>query len=537
MPKGLLLFPPNLTMNWPPLSAETSNQLARVLEEAVKSKPKDLLEHVASKLQARSGWDMRMFEAHFEECRKQPRTYKLEDKCPPEQDPIVWVPTRYSDDTILESLRSVSGELMKRILAEGHVIAMNAAGGDFLECAEIAFPELSYLSPGSEGRMQAELMLRTVSVVVAEEEIDVRSDFFRERNPDINGPLVDWARQRLRTGLRKSAELLDAMVVCMLMRVVSTSSRGFRERYEGTGAKKDGKQQTSEEMLVQVMRKAPLALPSFRRLPPHLQSLVEAVRLAAFPFQELLTTEALPAHLAAVKDEMGPYDSGITFLLSTVLVEQIVAAGAGTLVDVQLRSVELVKLGAQAVAAVEKYNAVKSYELFLKKRAEQVEVRVQRDDYLQRACVRISCMALLREREDWDAVQKAVNELPENEKEVLKRELGMKDGTGTGAAVVDSSQKQLTGPTFAMTGCSRYLIAAQLNRAANIWPGPAVKVLCRVLEDGARSYSQSKERMLKMNFEGLADFAQNYNGISFDDLFFLLEENSASGVITVRVTG
>lgn len=499
-------------MNWPPLSSETSKELARIIQEAVQQKPKNLLEHVAAELQAASGWDTASYEKRFEECKRIPRKYVLEDRCPSGQNPFVWVPMRYSDETILEQLRREARDFSAAVL--GCVPVSREA---LLNHARVAYPELAYFPEGSEGQRRADSALLAVYLTLTGAAVDTARD-----HPEMDGPLLLWARERLQQGLQKSGELLDALVICALLGLLEYSE-GFCAAYGEGGV-------VASEAVLRALRRSPGALPSFRRLPSHLQTLAEAVRSTSLPFEDFLAAEAIPAHLASVKENLGPLESGVTFLLCSLAIERVVAAAVAP--PGQGSRVELVKLGAQAVAAVEKYSAQKAYELFLKKRAEQVEWRLIRDNALQRAVVRVCCMAGLETKEEWDEVEAAMKHLSETEREVFQREVGQKDGTPGGPA----AEK---GPTFVLAGASLYLRRARLNPFAEaLFPGPALKVLVRILEEATRSYASSKERVLRLSLYALASFAEKYTGngaTSFEDVFFLLEETPAG--IAVRVTG
>ncbi|CAE7638107.1 unnamed protein product [Symbiodinium sp. CCMP2592] len=76
----------------------------------------DLFGFVIAEFQKKSTLDPSEFEAHFLECKRQSRTYVLEDRCPANEDPMVWVPMRYNDDTILKQ-QKLAHELWMDVLS------------------------------------------------------------------------------------------------------------------------------------------------------------------------------------------------------------------------------------------------------------------------------------------------------------------------------------------------------------------------------------------------------------------------------------
>ena len=67
-------------MNWPPLHTETSEVLALVLKDVVTTRPRDLFECTAQLLQEKSGLNPTAFQEHFDECKRKPRVYELEER-------------------------------------------------------------------------------------------------------------------------------------------------------------------------------------------------------------------------------------------------------------------------------------------------------------------------------------------------------------------------------------------------------------------------------------------------------------------------
>eukprot|EP00442_Polarella_glacialis_P059126 CAMPEP_0115152920 /NCGR_PEP_ID=MMETSP0227-20121206/66427_1 /TAXON_ID=89957 /ORGANISM="Polarella glacialis, Strain CCMP 1383" /LENGTH=145 /DNA_ID=CAMNT_0002563579 /DNA_START=26 /DNA_END=459 /DNA_ORIENTATION=- len=140
-------------MNWPALTPECSQAIAEVLKDVVQKRPKDLFEHVANQLQERSGLDREQFKASFEGYKRQPQTYVLEDRCPQDEDPLIWVPMRYNDDTILQKLRSRCVDLLQDVLSKEPL----DNGRALFDNALVTFPELMYLrnSPEEDTAAQA----------------------------------------------------------------------------------------------------------------------------------------------------------------------------------------------------------------------------------------------------------------------------------------------------------------------------------------------------------------------------------------------
>jgi len=499
-------------MHWPPLDPDTSKAIADVLADVVKSRPAELLEYVAQKLQERSGLEPGAFEAHFEECKRKPRTYVLEEVCPAGQDPFLWVPMRYNDDTILLLLKERAMEMVTDILSQEPL----EDGGTLAGRARVAFPELLYLRGAPEEAVAIQ-MLRAVSLVcsscqnVLEQDSDANG--MDDADPMLSfhcAAFVACARELLLEQMSENGAALavEALIVCCLLRVIGRHA-GFQERYGGGLA-------VPELAVGHALEQEAQSLPSFHRLGDAQRQLVASALQACFPFEQLLSTELVPASLARVKDLMVPCEGGVLFLTAVVAVEHMVQCRTVLVSDGVIDSV---RLGAACLSAVEKYSAGRAYELFLKKRAERYSWRLVRDDLMQRATIRLCCLAGMEDADAWGEMLMVVEELPDAEKDVLKMELGRKDG------IADV-------PVYAPIGAAALLIAAQKNTSVGLASG--VAALCRVLGAASRTFDRSlSHRVVRLQLKSLAARAQKHTqgGRPFEETPFTLEEQGQGDVL------
>merc|ERR1711879_117412 len=165
------------------------------------------------------------------------------------------------------------------------------------------------------------------------------------------------------------------------------------------------------------------------------------------------------------------------------------------------------------------------YELFLKKRAERHGWRLVRDDFLQKAVIRLCCMRGDEDDEAWVEMERAVDGLKEQEKATLKFELGQKDGLADDCVYV-------------LYGGAALMAAAAANR--EVGPVAALSLLCRLMADVAHSYGKVlNQKIIKLRLENLAAKAVQYRpggGSLFADTPFKLEDWGA-GEIAVMVPG
>lgn len=496
-------------MNWPQLSPECSKVLAEAMKDALHSKPKDLFEHVAQKLQDRSGLDPAEFKARFEECKRKPRTYVLEESCPLGQDPIAWVPMRYNDDTILSTLRQRAAELTSDVLH--HEPLEDTAS--FLNSACVAFPELTYLRDSAQ-ELVAFQTLRSIYFGCSGCP-DVVEHGLDDADPALSfrcGALVEFAREQLFEAASQNNADLDALIVFCILRILGDHG-GFTKRYGRALS-------TPESAVLHAIENEPQSLPSYQRLAEGHQELIVSVLKIYFPLASLVSSEVAPAHFLQVKEALTQSEGGLAFFLAAIATEHMVKSRNILVTD---EAVDLLRVGTENLASVEKYSASRAYELFLKKRAERHAWRLVKDDYMQRAIVRLCCFAGQEDDHAWSEVMKTVDDLPHHEKDVLKTELGRKDG--------------LTwSPVYVPLGGSALLIEASANRQLTL--RSAVRLLIRVFEDAARTFDRVlNQRMVKLRLEGFAMRARTYTGGGpFEDIPFRFEE-LGPGLVAVHMAG
>lgn len=510
-------------MNWPPLHQQSSDALAQVLRDVVHKKPKDLFEYVAQALQDQSAIDPADFESYFEECKRKPRTYTLEDRCPAGQDPLTWVPMRFNDDTILLTLRNRASELTSEILA---ALPIDDTKG-FLDRACVAFPELMYVREQPSETVASQRSFNPVELHVFQtlravylactgcegasmDDESVEFGFLCEA-------LVKDTRAQLQQAVPDEATL-EALIVFLILRAL-----GSRENFQrGYG----GGHTVPEKAALHAIRHEVVALPSFSRLAPQQRALVESTLEAFFPLHMVVTSEAVPGHFLQVKETLSNEDGGLNFYMSALAVDHLVYMRCSMLSN---ESVDLARIGAQSLLAVEKYSAPRAYELLLKKRAERHSWRIVRDDLFMKAIVRVCCFSGREDTDFWNQVLNSCEELPDQAKEVLKVELARKDGC------VES-------PVYILLGAGRYMEAAASDDVFSVGVPAALILLTRILEDASRHFHRAlsiNQRMVHIDLHALAKRAQEHRGggVPFEDIPFTLKQVEPCSVIVELAGG
>jgi len=499
-------------MNWPPLHPDSSKAIAEVIQDALRTKPKDLLEFVSGKLQERSRIDPVAFEQTFLESKRKPRTYVLEDQCPLGVDPFAWVPMRYNDETILSMLTQRAGEIAADIVSTEAIDDTSF----FLQRAITAYPELSYLrdSPQEKHAFQtfrAIYLACTGCSGVLEAGLD-DADATLSFEPCKR--LVQCARESFfEAGFIQSEGMLEAVMTCCLLRILGGHD-GFQKRYGGGLT-------TPDSVIAYAIENEAGSLPSFQRLSEDYKALVVASLEVYFPLKTLVTTEAVAFYFSRVKEQLLPLPSGVPFCLSVMAAEHLVQSRTTSFTD---EDIDLLRLGTQCLAAVEKLSAPRAYEMLLKKRAERFAMRLVRDDFTMRAIIRLSCFAGAEDKDSWNAMSIAVDSLDEHQKEIMKAELGRKDGISES-------------PVFVLSGSREFLGSAKAN--PQVSNKSMVVMLARLLEDAAKTFDQLlNHKAVELRLGSLAALAKGYRsaGVPFEDTPYTLEE-VGPGQVTVRVAG
>eukprot|EP00927_Polykrikos_kofoidii_P073691 TRINITY_DN69703_c0_g1_i1.p1 TRINITY_DN69703_c0_g1~~TRINITY_DN69703_c0_g1_i1.p1 ORF type:complete len:501 (+),score=107.53 TRINITY_DN69703_c0_g1_i1:82-1584(+) len=494
-------------MNWPPLTDESSYAIADVLREAVTQKPVDLIEFVAKMLEERSGLDPGAFEADFEQKKKLPRRYVLEDRCPANQDPLSWVSMRFNDDTILLTLQQRAMDVVGDILR--HELIDDSR--QLIEAAIVSFPELMYLRD-SEEELVSFQVLRAIYVGCSP--CDVSGDAaLDDADPRLSfrcESLVAGVRgASLFEGVARSEELLQALIVVCFLHVLGRHP-GYAKRYGGAHS-------NPSRVILHAIQHEARSLPSYQRLSAASKELVVSVLKAHFTLSTLLSTELSPALFGELKDSLGTTE-GLNFFSAVLLAEHMVVCRNNLVTD---DDVDRVRLGVQCIAAIEKYGAQRAYQLYLKKRAERHMWRLVKDDFQQRAVIRLCCLSGQEDDDTWNTMQSVFDHLEESEKEILKNELGRKDG------IVD---------------CPVFLLVAGADLVANACANPdlgadaAVKMIVRILGDATKSFVRSlTHKVIRLHVGSIAVLASNYSttggGTRFEDTPILFEEQGFGEVL------
>mmetsp|Transcript_75260 Transcript_75260/g.121514 ORF Transcript_75260/g.121514 Transcript_75260/m.121514 type:complete len:501 (-) Transcript_75260:97-1599(-) len=496
-------------MNWPALTPECSQAIAEVLKDVVQKRPKDLFEHVANQLQERSGLDREQFKASFEGYKRQPQTYVLEDRCPQDEDPLIWVPMRYNDDTILQKLRSRCVDLLQDVLSKEPL----DNGRALFDNALVTFPELMYLrnSPEEDTAAQAfrAFALCTSGCPTA------LQDQLEDDDPNLSfrcQALMESVKSSLlqpfigSSGITNKMLKLEAVLVCVTLRLLGGHAE-WREKYGGG-------ERVPEKAALHAIENCPQVLPSFVRLSESSKRQIVATLQAYFTMSRLLSTEIVPANFFALKDLLVPISDGIMFFLCVTAVEYLVECRT---LQVPNEEADIVKLVSQCAPSIEKNSASRSYELYLRKRAERHQWRLMRDDFMFRAIIRLCCLMGSEDAALWTEMLNIVETLTDQEKEVLKNELGTKDGlTCT--------------PVFLLGSGSELVKLGATNQKLPL--KSIVRLVIRILEDAATSYDQVQSSQIRISLDALLPTARDFaGGMLFEDTQYVLNQLGPTDVM------
>jgi len=317
----------------------------------------------------------------------------------------------------------------------------------------------------------------------------------------------------LMSSVAQSEHLLEALFVCCILLILG-KHEGFVIRYGGGPQRPD-------LAILHAIEHDPEVLPSYRRLDDTYKQLVAAVLRAHFPLEALITAEVSPAHFARTKDQMGPIEGGTNFFGAVLLLEHLVHARNMVITDVD---VDLVRLSFQCLVAVEKYGGQKAYELYLKSRAERHSWRLMKDDFLARATVRLCCLLGAEDVDAWNRMQAAVNSLPDAQRDVIRNELGRKDGI-------------FEFPAFMLVGGTTFMTKACSNSA--VGPQLGVHLLANIFAAAAQTYGKlSNYKIMRLNIGSAVTLASQYRpgGTPFEDTPLFMWDNG-SGTMLLQIPG
>lgn len=488
-------------MNWPPLTGECSEAISTVLRDVVHSKPHDLINQVANMLQEKSQLDPAEFEQFFEECKRKPRTYVLEDRCPEGQDPMSWVPMRYNDDTILLSLSNRAADLVADIRSPEGL----GDTKDFFARACVAYPELQYLQ-GTKDELLAAQTLRAICLIWGGQEEEAVEVAEGEAPPpsrrgcplDDEDAQLSFQCEALVANLRQQfldavtmddAVLLEAVMTACLLRVVG-GNEAFRRQFGGDAS-------TEEASILYAIENHPQVLPSLLKLPQELRELVTVTIQVMFPLDQLVSAEAVPFYMQEIKDRLVALAEGaVHFFMYASAVEHTVRYRNVVVTD---EALDILRQVGTAVVGLEKTGGAKAYETVLKKRAEIYHMRIVRDDWLMRTVVRVACLSRREDHDWWAEVQRTVEGLPQEALQVLTDELGQKDGI-------------MTSPVIMMPGLSTFLMAACVNNAIGL--KSALLLLTNILKEMSRINAASDEvlKVVTLKLDSLAAKTRDWRG-------------------------
>eukprot|EP00933_Yihiella_yeosuensis_P030489 TRINITY_DN2412_c0_g1_i1.p1 TRINITY_DN2412_c0_g1~~TRINITY_DN2412_c0_g1_i1.p1 ORF type:complete len:497 (+),score=83.24 TRINITY_DN2412_c0_g1_i1:132-1622(+) len=492
-------------MNWPALSPQCSQAIAEVLKDVVEKRPKDLFGHVISQLEAKSGLDPKQFEAHFLECKARPRTYILEDRCPPHEDPLAWVTMRYSDDTIFLKLTSHAHDLLADVLSSESL----GSGRLLFDRACVAYPEIAYLRGTALEQEAAEIFqalhLCASSCPLAEclDDEDANLSFASEA-------LIRCAREKLfkplgnQVEIGKKIERLEAVAVCLLLRLVGREPK-FVAMY-------GGESETPEKAVLHACSRYIEAVPSFARLPAASKMLVEKTLEAYFPCASLISAETSSVSLTPVKEKVVQLECGIPFFLAAICTEYIAQKRTERCGE---EVADILKCVIRYVPGVEKHSAHRAYELYLRKRAERHQWRLMRDDFAHRAVIRLCCLTGSEDTELWNEIQDIVQGLTPEQKQILTDEMGTKDGvTAT--------------PAYSLNGSGAIMAFATLSRSKL---QPLILLLIKILENCDDVFHAHSVLEMSVDLSAAIPLARDGSGTDLEDIKFQIEQKGPQAVV------
>jgi len=440
--------------------------------------------------------------ADFEECKRKPRTYVLEDVCPTDEDPFIWVPMRYNDNTILLNLQSKAADLLTDVKST----EVLPSAQELFNRAVVAYPELMYLR-GSPEEVLAAQTLRAFFLCCSgySSTFDVSLE---DDNPEFTfrcAPLLSGVKNNLlefvltnRESMQITLQKMETIVVCLLLHIVGRNE-GFRDRF-GCG------EEEPEKVILAATEQCPEAVPSFGRLPQASKRIILAMHQAYFSFGSLMSAEAIPAHFLLLKEIMVPAENGLNFFLAVVAMEYIATQRT---VPVPQESGDIIRLIGLCFPGVEKHSASKAYELYLRKRAERHQWRLMRDDFMHRAIIRLCCMSGSEDSKVWNEIQHVVEGMSDAEKEVLKVELGQKDGVASSPAIL-------------LIGGAELMAQAMSNPVIGL--RPAVKLFCKLLEQVSDNCANNQSLQIKVHLDSLVHRAREFSGgAPFEDTALKLD--------------
>jgi len=249
-------------------------------------------------------------------------------------------------------------------------------------------------------------------------------------------------------------------------------------------------------------------LPSFARLSEPHRQLVCAVLRSFFSMESLVATEATPADFSRVKELLGGVAGSMAFFLMFIGIGHAVRCRATLFEDEQ---VDVARLAVQCLIATERYTPARAYEMFLRKRAEKYQWRLVKDDYQHRAIVRLCCMIGVENSDTWNAVLAAVEELDEPVLEVLKLELGRKDGL-------------TEAPVFWLDGGAALMQAAHKN--ASVGAKAAAEVIARILDAASHDFDIApSQKLLRLDLGQVVARVRNHDRAqgAFEETHFQVE--------------
>eukprot|EP00928_Gymnodinium_smaydae_P098912 TRINITY_DN9308_c3_g1_i1.p1 TRINITY_DN9308_c3_g1~~TRINITY_DN9308_c3_g1_i1.p1 ORF type:complete len:502 (+),score=101.24 TRINITY_DN9308_c3_g1_i1:1777-3282(+) len=465
-------------MNWPALTAECSSAVDEALRNAVREKPQDLFEYVAKQLSDKSGLDPTTYESHFEECKRKPRVYVLEEFCPPTQDPFSWVPMRYKDDTILSMLEHKALKVIDEILSPTPVPDLKE-----MDVAVIAaYPELMYVRGCAEETMACQA-LRALHFLCSASNNETLFPSMKDADAQLTFHCEEMVSKLRGSGLCgsviKDSVLLDALIVCQMLTVVG-GHEGFRQRY-------GGEQGSPADAILYAVEHEAKALPSYRRLNDLGKKLVVAALRGHVPLAQVIVGESTPAHHGVAKEVLLPLgEDGLKFFVASLMAGHILANRETLVMD---EDAQLVLLAAQSFLDIERASPQRACELYLKRRAEKHSWRLIKDDHPQRALVRLCCLAKSENPEVWNSLQSAYLALDDASLQLLSVELGRKDGI-------------LDFPVIVPHGASGFVSGACAEGGAGA--EAALQVLVKVLSI-ATGFVSGNEKVIRLDFTGISE--------------------------------
>jgi len=393
---------------------------------------------------------------------------------------------------------------------------------DYINKLREVFPEIDFLKVESaEASLiyrQTICALTSVYWLVGEQ----FEAFTRQQRPMENDEKLSessWGKM-LKLVESLGDQQLDVVMVCLVLRALSQIQK-FREQLAPRA-------RTSDEVLLQVVDQCPKVLPSYVRLRAGPQAVVRQCLAKDFDFSQFVHAENIPASLENVKEILRDHEARDCYTAV------VFAEAAGSMGHVSQEGSLFMTEGSFTIwnAAIQAWRSQQDgddidvsdlYERMLEKRAEfcwRIQDGIPRSLSLgiDRAKLRLACMAKIADGKGYLDVERAFTELDSSERVTLAKYLN-----------TDGIKEK---PGFILCGCPAFLHCARANSQVGL--APAIKIMLRIYEESAKEFRGSSQAVITIQMGKLTGFARDFFGaVHFQDLQFSLERHHETEALVV----